>query len=291
MKYTLVLIYLVFFAFFAKTQSYSIEWSEMISQQGRLVYLLPNKENNFYALRWVGGRILGTYQVSQHEELKITKKGKIKLVADKSIANFEGAKVIGDKLVVFLSDKQVGYNHFYMQKYDDELKPIGETVKLASYAMTKKRSKGWFNIEQSSNKQFFGVVWQVKGKKGERDLYGFKVFNNQLEIVNEGEYPLPFDPKSSTINAQHISNNGDYFMAVTEYEDKKATHFFKNYHTYKALHIIHINDDGLEDYKLDLGEKRVEAMSMHSDDKNIFTITGLYGKPDEAGVKGVFIKE
>lgn len=77
MKYTLVLIYVVIFAFSAKTQSYSIEWSEMISKQGRLIYLIPNKENDFYALRWVGGRVLGSYQVSEHEDLKITKKGRI----------------------------------------------------------------------------------------------------------------------------------------------------------------------------------------------------------------------
>ena len=289
MSRSLLLFFTIIFAFSAKSQSYSIEWSETISKQGRLVYLLPNKENDFFALRWVGGRVLGNYQVSQHQNLEITKKGKIRLVAGKSIANFEGARVIGDKFVVFLSDKQPGFNFFYMQEYDEELKPIGQARQIASYALEKKRGKGWFSIKQSSNKQFFGVVWEVPGRKGERDLYGFKVYNNELEVINEGEYPLPFDPKSSTIHSQHISNNGDYFMAVTEYEDKKESHFFKNYHTYKALHIIHISEDeGLQDYQLDLGGKRVEAMTMYSDDKNLFTITGLYGKPNEAGVKGVF---
>ena len=287
MKFTLSLI-LLFLSTFSFGQSYDVEWGEMTSKQGRLIYLLPNTENQFYALRWVGGRIVGSYQVTKHENLKPTKKGKIKLVAEKSIANFESAMVVNGKFVVFLSDRQEGTNNFFMQEYDDELKLKGESLRLASYELDKSRGKGWFNVKQSANKKFFGVVWQIPGKKGERDIYGFKVFNNQLEVVNEGEYPLPFNPKLSTIHAQHISNSGDYFMAVTEYSEGQNARFFKNHLNYKALHIFHINDDGLEDYTLDLGGKRVEAMSMFSDDKNIFTITGLYGQPKVAGVEGVF---
>lgn len=288
MKYILTFIFFAFFGLASTAQSYTIDWSEMTSKQGRLVYLLPNKENDFYALRWVGSRILGSYQVSQHQGLSITQKGKIRLVAENSIANFEGARVIGEKFVIFLSDKQVGFNHFYMQEYDSELKPVSEPIRIASYTLDRSRKNGWFNVVQSANKDFFGVVWEVPGKKDERDLYGFKVFNNKLESVNEGEYPLPFDPRLSTIHAHHISNNGDYFMAVTEYSENETARMFKSHLNYKALHIYHIKDDGLQDFTLDLGGKRVEAMSMTSEDNNIFTITGLHGAMGVAGVKGVF---
>ena len=288
MKFTLSLFFIFALNSLAFSQAYSVEWGEMSSKQGRLAYLLPSTSDEFYALRWVGGRIIGNYQVTKHEDLKATKKSKIRLVAEKSIANFEDAKVINGKFVVFLSDRQVGYNHFFMQEYDDDLKPLGEPIKLASYQVDKTRAKGWFNVKQSANKQFFAVVWEVPGKRGERDLYGFKVFNNTMELINDGEYPLPFDPKLSTIHSQHISNNGDYFMAITEYAEGENARLFKDHLHYKSLHIFHINDDGLDDYELDLGGKRVEAMSMFSDSSNIFTVTGIYGQAKIAGVNGVF---
>ena len=288
MKYTVILIYLLFFSMTTHAQSYSIEWSELNSKQGRLIYLLPNKPNEFFALRWVGSRILGSYQVSKHQDLEFVDKGRLKIQAEQSIANFEGAEIIDGKFVVFLSDKREGFNNFYMQEYDNDLKPVDDPIKIAFYKLNRKRGKGWFNVKQSPNKQYLSVIWEVPGKKTERDLYGFKVYNSKLKLVNEGEYPLPFDPKLSTIHSRHISNNGDYFMALTEYTEDNNARFFKSHLNYKALHIYRINDDGLQDFKIELEGKRVEAMSMSSNDQGVFTVTGIYGDMNSSGVKGVF---
>ena len=288
MKYIITLTYLLFQFGYTHAQAFSIEWNEMQSRQGKLIYLLPSRENEFYALRWSGGDIFGSYRVSRHEDLKLVGHGRVKLQAEQSMANFEGARVINGSLVVFLSDRRDGMNHFYMQEYDDDLKPIGEPEKLASYDLDSKRSKGWFDVIMSSNEKYFGVVWEVPGRQSERDLYGFKIFDTELNVLTDGEYPLPFEPKLSTIHSHHISNNGDYFLALTEYKLDEKYKLFKNHLNYKALHIYHITDDGLQDFKLDLDGKRVEAMTMTSDTNDIFTITGIYGNMDEAGVTGVF---
>jgi len=288
MKYCFALFFTFCLQLTVDAQTYSIEWSEMERSKGKLIYLLPNKVNEFFALRWTGGRLLGSYQVSKHENLKLTGSGRIRLIAEESMANFEGARIIGGKFVVFLSDRREGENHFYMQKYDDALKPVGEPIKLASYSLDRKRAKGWFEVKLSANKKYFGVVWEVPGRKEERDLYGFKIYDNELNLINDGEYPLPFDPDLSVIHSHHISNSGDYFLALTEYQEGEKRTFLRNRLNYKALHIYHITDDGLQDYKLDLEGKRVEAMAMTSDDKGVFTITGIYGKMKESGVSGVF---
>ena len=288
MKYTFALFFIACLQFFAGAQSYTVEWSKMEPSRGRLVYLLPKQSNEFYALRWTGGEVFGNYQVSRHKNLEMVGSGKIKLLAEHSIANFEGARVIGGKFVVFLSDRKEGQNHFFMQEYDEDLKPVGETIRLASYDLDRKRSKGWFDIKLSENEKYFGVVWEVPGKKEERDLYGFKVYDTTLTLINDGEYPLPFDPDLSMIHSHHISNTGDYFLALTEYKEGEKKAFLRNRLNYKALHIYHIAEDGLQDYTLDLDGKRVEAMAMTSDDNNIFTITGIYGEMKEAGVSGVF---
>jgi len=269
-------------------QDNPVSWGELTSNQGRLLKLLPKQGNEFYALRWVGGRLLGGYQVTQHKDLALVNKKKIKIIAENSIANFEGARVFAGKFVTFLSDKKDGGNNFFIQEYSDDLQETKEAVKLASYKFDRNKRKGGFSTTMSSNKKFLSVIWLTPGKKNERDLYGFKVFNTELELINEGEYPLPFDPQMSTIHSHHISNKGDYFMAITEYEKKSRTSLFKSHLNYKALHIFRINDEGLDDFQIDLKGKRIEAMSMTSDENNILILTGIYGEMNISGVKGIF---
>lgn len=287
MKYILPLIFILFCKG-SQAQSYSIEWGELQRVNGRLIYLLPCAEGEFYALRWSGGRLLGSYQVSRHENLELVNKGRIKIHAEESIANFEGARIIGGKFVVFLSDKREGVNNLYMQTYNKDLTIEGAPVKLASYSLESGGNKGWFEIKMSLNEKFLGIVWEIPGKKEQRDQYGFKIFDTDLNLINDGEYPLPFEAKLSKIHEHHISENGEYFLAVTEYYESKKKHVFKSNLDYKALHIFHIAEDGLQDFQLDFQGKRIVTMKMSSDDKGIFTITGIYGEKDEKGVSGVF---
>ena len=63
-----------------------IKWGELMRKNGQLLHLLPVDETTFYALRWTGGRLLGHYKVTKHENLKLVEETKIKLVANQSIA-------------------------------------------------------------------------------------------------------------------------------------------------------------------------------------------------------------
>lgn len=272
-------------------QSYNVEWSETATKQGSLIYILPKSDNEFYALRWTGGSLFGYYKVSLHRDLQLVASGKLRLYAEQSIATFEAAKVVGGKLVVFLSDKKDGQKILFMQVYDENVEPEGEAVRLGSFDLERGGSKGWFEIKMSSNNKYLGIVWQIPAKKDEHERYGFKVYTEDLELVNEGEYPLPFDPDLSYIHSHHISNTGDYFLALTEYEIAEERTLLRDRKEFKALHIYHIAPDGLQDLVLDAQDKRVVAMAMTSDSSNIFTITGVYGEKDESGVKGVFYKK
>lgn len=288
MKYFIIPFFILINIITVDAQNEEIQWSEMNGEQGRLIKLLPNENNEFYALRWVGGRLLGSYQVTHHKNNAVINKKKIKIVAENSIANFEGAQVFGGKFVTFLSDKNVDGNHFFLQEYSDDLQETKDPIKLASYSFDRSKKKGGFRTAMSSNKKFLAVIWLIPGKRNERDVYGFKVFNTELELINEGEYPLPFDPQMSTVNAHHISNKGDYFMAITEFAQKGKTSNLKSALNYKALHIFRINDDGLDDFKIDLSGKRIEAMAMSSDENNMFILTGIYGIMNFSGVEGIF---
>lgn len=285
---TILLLFSAMFPAILFAQGYPIEWSEMEKSAGSMVAILPKKGKDFYALRYTGGSVMGYYKASNHKNFKMTSTGKILMKVESGMAIFEGVEVIGGKLIVFLSDKRDGVNYIYMQEYSEECEPFGPAREIASYTLEKNNLKGSFKIISSRNKAFFGVVWEIPGKKEEKDRYGFKILDDHLNEVADGDYKLPFRGDLSTIGEYYLSNTGDYFISVTEYSPQEEKKIFKGYMTYKAMHILHITPEGINDFKLDLKGKRVEAMSLSSDNDRIFTITGIFGESAKAGVTGLF---
>lgn len=283
----LLIFYFFLSSISVEAQSYDIEWSELEAAHGRLVYLLPDSSDNFYALRWSGGRILGRYQISRHENLQQVDRAKVSITVKGSVGTFEGARIIGGKLITFLSDRRGDERIFVMQEYSDDLEPQ-EEKQLAAYEVDKFVDRGWFDIITSSNKKYFAVVWQIPGKKDDKDRYGFKIFNTKLELINEGDYRLPFPSELSIIQNHHVSDKGEYFLSVTEYQLSEKKGLFRNNNEFKAVHIFHIAKDGLQDFILNFDGERIEAMAVTPSGEDELTITGLYGPTDSPGVTGVF---
>jgi len=288
MKIISVLLLLLGLVPFVGAETYNVVWGEMAKSSGKLISILPQSGKNFYSLRWTGGAVLGSYRLSKHENFTITATGKLIMAVESGMANFEGAQLIGEKMVIFLSDKTDGKNHFFMQEYGVDMKPIGQAKELANYELERGKSKGIFHGISSRDKGFFGVVWEIPGKKDEKDRYGFKIFDSELHEISDGDYKLPYEGKLSTINEHYLSNTGDYFISVTEFESSDDKKLFRNYLNYKAIHVLHITPDNLEDFVIKMEGKRVEAMTMNSDNDRVFTFTGIYGTQDKAGVSGLF---
>ena len=272
---------------FAQT-AYEIDWSELEMSKGRLIQTIPIGSGEYYTLTWSGGKIGGSYKVSKYSNLKFINSGKIRLVVNKSYASFEGVRIVYGKLAVFLSDKQDGKDNFYIQFYNDQLKPEGDPILLASYDLDFSKGKGMFNVIASQDQKYLGVVWELPGRRDEKGVYGFKILGQNLEVVNEGEYPIPFKAELSTIHSHYISNQGDYFLVLSEFSEVVSKNPFKNYTNFKALHILHITDTGLQDFTLSLEGRRIEALTITSDERQVFTITGVYGDENVEGVSGVF---
>lgn len=276
--------------FISQAQVTVSDWSDLEKSPGRLTALMPREANDFFALRRSGRGIFGSIAASSHKNLQTQTKEKLVLRANNSPANFEGATIVGDHFVVFLSDKQNGNNSFFMQEYGDDLEPIGKAYELASYELESKRRRfaGTFSVIQSQNREFFTVVWTIPGKKEEETKYGYKVFDVDLQEIAEGTYEFPFPSKYCRINAMYLSNTGDFFIVATEYQESESKKFFRNYANYKTMYIYHITPEGMEDVEIDLDGKRVEAIDLNSDNNRQFIITGTYGEREKPGINGLF---
>lgn len=290
MKRFLVFGVLVFASAFTAFGQSKIVWGELDKSSGRLISVIPD-DQGFYAFRRSGGVLFGKFEASYHKGLEQVQEGDLKLRAPNgSPASFEAATMVGDHFVMFVSDRQEGENKFFMQEYDNSIEPIGTGEELVSYELESKRRRfqGSFNLYQSQNENYFAVVWTIPGKREEHATYGFKVFNAELEEVNSGEYEVPFMDKFSSINGFYLSDFGDLFVTITEYEESDEKRIFRNYSNYVSVHIYHLKEGEIEEMEIDLDGKRVEAMSFNSDNDRIFVITGIYGEKGKSGVKGLF---
>ncbi len=273
---------------FGYTQDFDLTWGELERSPGSLLEILPKKNADFYSLRWSGGRTLGTYRVVNHENLQLRNQSRIKQVAQTGIANFETAELFHDQLYVFLSDKANGEMLLYAQPYDEEMNIYDESILIASYKNERIGAKPNFSIQSSENREYFAVFWEIPGRKARQDDYGYVIMDAQMNILQNGEYNVPFDGNMSTINQHHISNNGDYFISVTEHNKPNDRIFSRSFENFKAIHVYKIRNNELSEFSLDLEFKRVDDMEMSSKN-NVFTLSGIYGTGRNGKVEGVFV--
>ena len=271
------------------SQEFPISWGNLERSNGSLIEILPRTNTDFYTLRWSGGRTFGSYRIANHENLSFIQTQRIKQVAENGIANFENAYYFGGKLYVFLSDKKSGEMALYYQIYDSELKPSGDSELMATYNNNKLNAKPNFKILQSWNREFIGVVWEIPGKRTTSDIYGYKVFDNTMNPIQSGEYVIPFDGNLTTINENHISNQGDYYLSLTEHLRPNDRFMGRAYDNFKAIHVYKIKNNELKEFQVNLDGKRVDDITLSSNDSSFFTLSGIYGSGNLSGIEGVFI--
>lgn len=287
---SILLIFLFTLIFQSFGQSYNVKWGDLDKRTGSMISIIPRSKEDFFALRWSGGALFGYLKLSKHNNLTLMATGKIVMKVENSMAVYEGVTCVNNHLMVFLSDKSENKNKIYMQEYSENLEPKGQAILLDEYDISsgKGRGKGKFKIVNSKDKQFFGVIWETYEKSEAKTNYGFHIFNKDLGTVSKGSYQLNYSDEESYIYSHHLSNTGDYFISSFEYSKPDEKKIFNRYLQYKAFHIAHVTSNGLKDYILDLQGKRVETMSIESDNNHFLTITGVYGELKKIGINGIF---
>jgi hypothetical protein len=264
-----------------------VEWSELNKASGRVTRILPIEGNAFYTTRWSGGVLLGSAQLSRHNDFIVQAQEKISTKVEGSAASINDVVAFNSKVIVFLTDKKDGMNKLFMQKYDLDCLPEGEAIQLAEYAIPKGwNNKGYFNVLQSQNQQFFCVEYSIPGKRDESDRFGFKVLNAEFQTVSEGEYESPYESRQSDISNRYLSNTGDYFIAMKVYNLNERGRV-RDYSSLEKFVLMHVTSDGVEEMNLDLGDKRISDVTFSSDNNRLMTFTGLYGEGTYSA-KGVF---
>jgi hypothetical protein len=273
-------------------QDLTIEWGEAKGSPGSLMEILPFHGKDFYTLRWQGGNAFGSYYLARFDDLKETKSKRISIAVNQNIADFEEALIVNDQPVTILTNIKNGKEQVFLQPYDYELKPKNNALLLAEYDLIRGMTKEPIKIIQSKDKKYFAVLWSLVAKRKEKDVYGYAVFNSKMKEIDRGEYEVPIISEFSQITDHILTNTGHYFFVLKEFEKNENRRYGQPDLIYKAMHIYQVsNDDGLTKYTMPVEGKRIEALSINTDDQSVFTITGVYGSNEFGGVNGVFFMQ
>ena len=269
------------------TFAQEVEWSELVKSNGRGTVIYPEQGKNFYTTVWSGGMIAGSYQLKRYEGFMPIAQEKIALKTENGTGSLNDMIIVNGKMVVFLSDKADKQNKLYYQRYTESCTPEGIPTLLAEYEMPKGWNKsGYFNVIQSKNKGFFCVEYSIPSTKTESERFGYKVYDDEFNVVSEGEYESPYDPKEADITNHYLSNTGDLFLGLKVYNTNDRGKV-RDYTSLKKYLIFLIKDGDLTEMNLDLGDKRITDMTFSSDERRILTCTGLYGE-GAFSTKGAF---
>jgi hypothetical protein len=201
--------------------------------------------------------------------------------------------IVKDKLTAFISDKKDGKNTLFLQKYSNNCIP-SKPIEIFSYDLPGGRSKydGGFHIVQSKDRSHFVVVYNLPGKKEEKEKIGFKIFDSEYEIISEGSYIPKYDALKFEITREYLSNTGDYFISANVLtEARKSGLFQRDKSKIEKIIIMHVTSEGVDEMDLDLNESEdryISDFAFSSDENELLTFTGSYSGIKTAGTKGIF---
>lgn len=262
-----------------------INWGPLEPKQGQILDVLPIRSGDFYTLRYSGG-VLGSYRSTLHNQLSFVSQARIKPVTETGYGNVETGTYFGEKLFVFISDRNNGNMGLYSMPLEED--GSGEVQLRCSYNDSRVGARPNFQISRSQNGKFLAIYYEIPGRKQDRDVYGYVVYDTLFNKVQEGEYLVPFDGNMTTINQHHITNYGDYLLVLTEHIERNDKTFNKNWENFKALHVYKIANDSLIEFQVSLENKRIDDILISSNDQEQVALTGLYGEGKQMGIEGIF---
>ena len=109
-----------------------------------------------------------------------------------------------------------------------------------------------------------------------------------MKELSSGDYTLPFEGELSETNKHMLSNDGDYFLAILEYQEGERK-LFRTEMNHKSIHIYHFSPSNVfSQFEMNIENKRVDRVLMKSNDQGVFTMSGVYGEEFSKNVDGIF---
>ncbi len=289
MKNLQLLLGVLFFTLSAMADSYPVKFGP--TEKGSLysdIYLLGvNNESAMVFKNTFTKSILIKFNPKLAQELTT----EIEYKLNKKNRRYEDVSYFNDKIILFTSykDKKTKVKKLYYDLFDAKtLKRKSVGTELASYQSNGKldASKGGsFNIYFSQDKKMMGIIIYLPYDKKAKQKFKAIVFDENFEKVSEHEYTLPVLDSKMSMGMAHLSNDGTFYVAATEYLGEKK--IFKPTKVKRHIYKLDI-ENGLIDNEMKLKNKYIYSYTFKTNEDDNLILSGYYTIEGRSGVVGAF---
>ncbi len=268
--------------------AFKIEWSDLQFCPAPVENIYPIYESHFFVKRQSKSAFKSQNTLSYYASFKLTATGAIKPIINGKIGTYVDCINLEGKFYMFIKRTERKVVSLYIQEYGTDIQAIGPATVVGTYTKPAKKSFSSFFITTSDDDQYFSVYWEVIERKSLKTFMGYNIFTAKKEQITSGETFLPFEDGLAEVTHLTLSNTGDFFLILKEYEWLYRKRNKRNGRNPKNYHVFHAVGNELKEYILSLSDKIPRNASITTDNRENLSITGLYSRPNEKGVIGIF---
>lgn len=242
------------------------------------------------------------------KDLNLIKKVALSLDQNGKKVDFEGIKIINDKIIVFFSfQNEAKKTHYLFSRsvnaatleLNDDTKMIAD-LDYSGISKYKRTSVQYEVSEDESKIMFF---YTVLNKKGEPLRFAVLVYDNELNLIWRNNVSPKFETGVFSYKQFRVDNNADVYLLGAHYADKKNYYESANFKdkgffskdtyftdvpnfTYQLYKFS--NKGAKEVYEnISLESKFIRSMSFTAHDGKVL-INGVYSNPQTISARGAF---
>ncbi len=207
---------------------------------------------------------------------------------------FNNFIVLTNKTYVGVSmyNRKTDLNSFYAQEISDEGKLTGEMKKLSEISSKSRINAGAFEVIESEDSSKILMVNNPPFEKYGNEKFGFKIFDEQLNEINNLEVALPYKDKFFSVKDYILSKDGNIYMLSSVELEKKAKEKGEAGYYYEIVAISPANQGQVTEYKISLPKKYITDVSYKEDGKYLIC-AGFYNNIEVKGwsrdeINGIF---
>jgi hypothetical protein len=299
-KSTLILAFFVCYSFLSFGQSNNdnveIEWGPVqeVSKKNFLIKVIGADETGIYTL----SQSKRQYYINKlnPDKLSLTKSVLLETETNGKTRIVEDIYFLQNNIYAHtsFSNAKTKVNYLFAQSIDKTtLKTNPQLKKLAeiNFAGFHNRNNGEFNFVVSNDSTKRLVFYNLPYEKGEKEKFGFHVFNQEYELIWEKKVTLPYKEELFEIKDYQLDNSGNLHLLGKVYRGKTKDKS-KGVPNYSYIILTYnAESEEVREYPILPKGKYLTEMKIATDKKQDIICAGFYSNSSAERMKGsYFIK-
>lgn len=264
-----VLVFAFFFALIGNSnaQQISIDWGSLNKKQNKtyITSFVGNDGANFFVIRKKNAALFSSTKFLLEKfdatTLKLRYSKEIILPQTKSVKHtFEKIVLLNKQLILFTScyDSKDEKKRAFAWNLSTNASITSSEIIIDEINAPKKNNSGSFDFILSPDEKKILVYHNEPYQKNNSEKFSCTLLNDTLGVEYKKSFEMPYKDKESYIKEYKIDNQGNIGLLINVYLNKSDK---KNQTQFYSLIYISKNKTEFNEYKLELGTKKISAVT------------------------------